>query len=183
LQQAGGNRSAPERSGWSIGHRPHSEAASVGLQRFLRDIAAATPNAPNHGHPQNEATMNPVSAINPDPLLAMAIAAGVLIVMILLAVFLSGPIRRLVIFVANVFCTLVVILTTVLGGLAGWGGTKEAYPAATNMVIVAGSLFGAFLGFVVAAFLTAFLYLLIEIAENSRRGGDVQGSPFPPRQS
>jgi xanthine/uracil permease len=126
--------------------------------------------------------MNPPSAIAPgtDPLHMIIGAAVVLVVLILLAIFLSGPIRRLVIFVANVFCTLIVILTTLFGGAAGWGGIKAAFPPATDAVVVAGTVFGAFLGFLIAAFLTAFLYLLIEIAENTRRSSDLSGIRPPP---
>ena len=108
-----------------------------------------------------------------DPLQVVAVAAGFFIFLILLSIWLSRPIRRLVIFVAQVFCTLVVILTTGAGGMAAWFGTKSAYPIASEAVVILASVIGAFLGFVIAAFLTAFLYLLIEIAENSRRSGEL----------
>jgi hypothetical protein len=147
----------------------------IGFHCFLGDIAAARCPALF-----SEATMNPPSALpsGTDLPTVIAVAVGLLIILILLSIWLSGPIRRLVIFIAQTFCTLVVILTTISGGATDWVAVQSLYPGSEKTLAIGmGTLFGAFLGFVIAAFLTAFLYLLIDIAENSRRAGDAGMRP------
>jgi hypothetical protein len=146
----------------------------IGFHCFLGDIAAARCPALF-----SEATMNPPSALpsGTDLPTVIAVAVGLLIILILLSGY-RGRSGGLVIFIAQTFCTLVVILTTISGGATGWVAVQSLYPGSEKTLAIGmGTLFGAFLGFVIAAFLTAFLYLLIDIAENSRRASDAGMRP------
>jgi hypothetical protein len=74
------------------------------------------------------------------------------------------PIRHFIIKVAEVVAYLAIIVFTVLGGISGWISAVASSTSATLWII-----FGAVCGFVMAAAFSAIFFLLVDIAENTRK--------------
>jgi len=74
-------------------------------------------------------------------------------------------IRRLIIKTAEILMIVLVVLTIL--GFAIFGGMVGAQ---TNGIVAAiGLLIGGFIGLVIAAVTASFFFLMLEIAENTRR--------------
>ena len=74
------------------------------------------------------------------------------------------PIRHFIIKVAEVVSYLAIILFTLLGGVSGWISAVASQTSAPLWII-----FGAVCGFVLAAAFSAIFFLLVDIAENTRK--------------
>jgi membrane associated rhomboid family serine protease len=74
--------------------------------------------------------------------------------------------RRFIIKTAEVMMLVIVILTTI--GFAISGGAS-AQVAGGGQFWILGAVIGALFGFVMAAVLAAYFFLLAEIAQNTRR--------------
>lgn len=73
------------------------------------------------------------------------------------------PIRRFIIKVAELVAYLAIIVLTLIGGISGW-----ITALASGASVTLGIILGALGGFVVAATGSAILFLLMDIAENTR---------------
>jgi hypothetical protein len=76
------------------------------------------------------------------------------------------PIRHFIIKVAEVVAYLAIIILTLIGGVSGW---VSAIASETSKPV--GIILGAVAGFVIAATFSAILFLLVDIAEKTRRRG------------
>ena len=74
------------------------------------------------------------------------------------------PVRHFIIKVAEVVAYLAIIVFTVLGGIFGWISAVASGTSATLWII-----FGGLCGFITAAAFSAIFFLLVDIAENTRR--------------
>ena len=88
-----------------------------------------------------------------------------------------GMVRRAVIFVAQILALIFIVVATVAGALAGDAWIANAAPMFGGIVALLPSapisIAGAIAGFFISVLLTAFFFLLIEIADNTR-------NPFSP---
>jgi hypothetical protein len=74
------------------------------------------------------------------------------------------PIRHFIIKVAEVVAYLSIIVFTLLGGVSGWISALASDTSVPLWIV-----FGAVCGFVVAAAFSAIFFLLVDIAENTRK--------------
>ncbi len=98
------------------------------------------------------------------------IAAAVIIVLIVVSIVLRSFIRRLVIRVAEIFSIVVIVLGTAAGAFSayGWAVMSPMNSPGTNFPVIA-AILGGIGAFVVGAITFAFLFVLINIAENTRK--------------
>ena len=123
-----------------------------------------------------------MSARLPDVVLAFAAGFAVFLLVVLL---LRRIIRTMFIKTAEIFVLLAAILFILACGLLGFGSAYTIAAIATELG-VPGSIFGQadtvstfglvlglFVGFLIAAIFSAVFFLLVEIAENTRRTAGV----------
>jgi hypothetical protein len=79
-----------------------------------------------------------------------------------------GGFRRIVIALANILAIIGIVLSTIGGGFSG-AASSQIYGGGGATAMVVGFVLGALVGFLVAAILAAFLFLLTEIATNTRQ--------------
>jgi hypothetical protein len=86
-------------------------------------------------------------------------------------------VRRTVIFVAQILALIFIVVATIAGALAGDEWVSSAAPMFRGLVALMPSapisVAGAIAGFFISIVLTAVLFLLVEIAHNTR-------NPFSP---
>jgi quinol-cytochrome oxidoreductase complex cytochrome b subunit len=103
-----------------------------------------------------------------DTTLVVVVAIAVLIVVPLLA---RSLVRRMVVRMAEMAGILSIVLGTIAGGLSGYayGRVLRLEFDAVEALPTLGAIAGGIAGFVIPAIAYSFLFLMIEIAENSRR--------------
>jgi hypothetical protein len=74
------------------------------------------------------------------------------------------PLRHFIIKVAEVVAYLAIIVFTLMGGISGWISAVASGTSVPLWII-----FGAVSGFVIAAAFSAIFFLLVDIAENTRK--------------
>jgi hypothetical protein len=98
------------------------------------------------------------------------LAAVVLVVLILISMVLRAPIRRFVIRTAEIFSIVAIVLGTAAGALSAysWAVMSPMYSSGTSFPIIA-AILGGIGAFAVGAITFAFLFVLINISENTRK--------------
>jgi hypothetical protein len=80
-------------------------------------------------------------------------------------------IRWFIIRIAEIFILLIVVLATLVSAVSGYYAIQlmELQAMSTGLPPVAGAVIGGILGFVSMAIVSAIFFLLVEIANNTRR--------------
>jgi hypothetical protein len=99
----------------------------------------------------------------------LLLAVAVLFILLLLSILYRASLRRFVIRIAELFSIISVVLATVVGTISayGWASLNDAWQGTYMPVIIA--VLGGIGGLVSAAIVFAFLFVMIEIAENTRK--------------
>jgi hypothetical protein len=105
-------------------------------------------------------------------LLALVVLVAILALAIFVLVRFRISIRRLIIRTSELLALLAILLSTLASGVtsASWAGMQARLSdAPEGLYVVIGFALGALSGFVASAIVLAIWFLLIEIAENTRK--------------
>ena len=108
----------------------------------------------------------------PTPVNFIIAFGSVLLLAIFFTIFFRTGLRRMIVRIAEVLALLLILVSTIAGGFSGMsyayilarvGDRSESLPA------VLGFALGALTAFVVSAIVLAVVFILIDIAENTRK--------------
>jgi hypothetical protein len=93
---------------------------------------------------------------------ALAIGLSFAIILLVSSIVFRSAIRRIVIWIAEVLSVIIIVFGTMIAGVVSYSTLPSQNPMVTAMAVAIGTL-------IIFSVLFAFLFVLIDIAENTRR--------------